>query len=142
MAGCGEANNAARCCVYDVAEEATKASPLHQLAQFVDEFKQYGHATGEQELLAVMLPAANTFVTGVKSSNFVFSKKSAILSSSTMVAKVLHDAALAAGVDVKIVDDAKDLGVDTSSKPGRRLPGLRGDVSLPCRGSRRSRSSP
>ena len=81
VAGCGEANNAARCCVYDVAEEATKASPLHQLSQFVDDFKQYGHATGEQELLAVMLPAVNTFVAGVKSSKFVFSNKSAILSS-------------------------------------------------------------
>ena len=34
----------ARCMLYGVAEEATLASPKHQLSQFVDDVKQYAEA--------------------------------------------------------------------------------------------------
>ena len=39
VAGCGEANNLARCALYEAAEAVSRVSPLMQLGQFVDDIK-------------------------------------------------------------------------------------------------------
>ena len=41
LAGCGMANEMARCAVLDLFARVTESSPLAQLSQYVDDFTQY-----------------------------------------------------------------------------------------------------
>ena len=121
-AGCGEANNAARISIYSIAEQASQASPCHQLSQFVDDLKQYGQAKTQPELLRIMIPAMQGLVRGMKEGNFVFSKKSTIMGSTRAIADAIQAAATVEGIHARVDTVAKDLGVDVTSQRRRRVP--------------------
>ena len=64
LAGCGEANNVARCCVYSVIESSLEASPWQQVSQFVDDLKQYADGPDDASVAEVMCPAIGSLVKG------------------------------------------------------------------------------
>ena len=121
-AGCGEANNVARVALYSIAEAATACSPLCQLSQFVDDLKLFAKAPSEPRLLQTVVPPAQSLVRGMQGSDFVFSRKSVILASPGGIANVLRASMQQEGIDVRVDEVAKDLGVDVTSQRRRRVP--------------------
>ena len=112
VAGCGEANNLSRIVIYRLAEKASRASPLVQLSQYVDDVKQFSRAPTADAAIAAMKPAAQAFIRAVQDDKLVLSGKSVVVASSKQLAYQAVKVAADEGITLKMATTAKDLGVD------------------------------
>ena len=122
LPGDGMAGDMARCAVYDMAEEIVMAFPHVTLSQFVDDFKQYASGESEQIIAAKVLPAARAFVQKSKDASLKLSGKSVIVASSRKAAEHVASEIGKMGVEVGVVESARDLGIDINAKGRRILP--------------------
>ena len=114
VAGLGEANNLAKIVVHGICEQYTAEHANVKLKTFVDDMAQI--TRGKSEVVAVdAARASRALAQGLMTAGFVVSTKSQLLTNCERTKHVVRSALQGINVDIKVVDQAVDLGADISN---------------------------
>ena len=118
LAGLGQSNAVVKCVLHDLLDLVHLQHPSAGPRQYVDDMPQRAERTGDEELLQILPPAAQDFVSGLEKPGFNISSKRELTCTKPELGRRLRSALRGVGITVKLVISTRDLGLDTYA-PGR-----------------------
>jgi hypothetical protein len=116
------ANSLARVYLHKVIEGVIAANPWSTVEQFVDDVVIQTVGSTVQETVERQMEATEGFMQGVTELRCRVSTKSQVLGSNAKLKQALGQAVAARGLPLKFVDQAVDLGCDTTAGRKRWMP--------------------
>ena len=108
----------ARCAVYQLADSVYRSSMTTLFHTFVDDCKAYNSGVDEFDTMQNSIPAMRAFLNSVATASLTLSDKSNVLASKPVIAKAMKGDDAMHGIDLRAVDTAAVLGMQTYA--GRR----------------------